>query len=248
MSCLFTPRRLRRSMLAAGSMIVPAEVGRPLPSPLAGRAIDLPRQRLLRLSKLSPLPCVGGPGQRQPCYYVRRSYIIRPGCRTGIYAKNDGGCFQPQIHGLVCPKYRRPVLIERRQNAPVESILLSAALLRHERSCARNADHVGVFIETDSRRAPAQFVGKIKANASLVLRVEFPHFSFAPAEGCGADPSKPCLRRRWTRSEYRQGGGIHPCGRKCGDAVASSRKIRERQDRRGHWLELSSRRLLLPAR
>jgi hypothetical protein len=74
------------------------------------------------------------------------------------------------------PEVSSLVLIERRQNAPVESILLSAALLRHERSCARNADHVGVFIETDPQWAPAQFVGKIKANASLVLRVEFPHF------------------------------------------------------------------------
>lgn len=36
-------------------------------------------------------------------------------------------------------------------------------------------DHVHLFIETDPRWAPAEFVGKIKANTSRVLRSEFPH-------------------------------------------------------------------------
>jgi len=36
-------------------------------------------------------------------------------------------------------------------------------------------DHVHLFIGTDPRWAAGEFVGKIKANSSQVLRQEFPH-------------------------------------------------------------------------
>ena len=36
-------------------------------------------------------------------------------------------------------------------------------------------DHVHLFLETDPRWAPAEFVAKIKANTSRVLRAEFAH-------------------------------------------------------------------------
>jgi putative transposase len=92
------------------------------------------------------------------------------------YAKNAGAVFSLKYHVVWCPKYRRPVLtgaVERRRG----ELIRDAATRRDMKVHALEVmpDHIHLFIETDPRWAPAEFVGKIKANTSRVLREEFPH-------------------------------------------------------------------------
>jgi putative transposase len=92
------------------------------------------------------------------------------------YAKNAGAVFSLKYHVVWCPKYRRPVLtgaVERR----LGELIRDAATRRDMKVHALEVmpDHIHLFIETDPRWAPAEFVGKIKANTSRVLREEFPH-------------------------------------------------------------------------
>jgi putative transposase len=92
------------------------------------------------------------------------------------YAKNAGAVFSLKYHVVWCPKYRRPVLTDRVEKRLAE-LVREAAALRDMKIHALEvmADRVHLFIETDPRWAPAEFVGKIKANTSRVLREEFPH-------------------------------------------------------------------------
>lgn len=92
------------------------------------------------------------------------------------YAKNAGAVFSLKYHVVWCPKYRRPVLVDAVADR-LKALILEAASLREMPVHALEVmpDHVHLFIETDPRWAPAEFVGKIKANTSRVLRSEFPH-------------------------------------------------------------------------
>ena len=92
------------------------------------------------------------------------------------YAKNAGAVFSLKYHVVWCPKYRRPVLVDRVEKRLVD-LITDAAEWRGMTVHALEVmpDHVHLFIETDPRWAPAEFVGKIKANTSRVLREEFPH-------------------------------------------------------------------------
>jgi putative transposase len=92
------------------------------------------------------------------------------------YAKNAGAVFSLKYHVVWCPKYRRKVLTDRVETRLGE-LIREAAALRDMKIHALEVmpDHVHLFIETDPRWAPAEFVGKIKANTSRVLREEFPH-------------------------------------------------------------------------
>jgi putative transposase len=92
------------------------------------------------------------------------------------YAKNGGAVFSLKSHVVWCPKYRRPVLTDRVERRLIE-LVREAAALRDMKVYALEVmpDHVHLLIETDPRWAPAEFVGKIKANTSRVLREEFPH-------------------------------------------------------------------------
>jgi putative transposase len=92
------------------------------------------------------------------------------------YAKNAGAVFSLKYHAVWCPKYRRPVLTGHVERRLIE-LIRDAAVQRDMKVHALEVmpDHVHLFIETDPRWAPAEFVGKIKANTSRVLREEFPH-------------------------------------------------------------------------
>ena len=92
------------------------------------------------------------------------------------YAKNAGAVFSLKYHVVWCPKYRRPVLVDAVADR-LKALIVEAASLREMPVHALEVmpDHVHLFIETDPRWAPAEFVGKIKANTSRVLRSEFPH-------------------------------------------------------------------------
>jgi len=92
------------------------------------------------------------------------------------YAKNAGAVFSLKFHVVWCPKYRRQVLTGAVE-ARLAGLIREAAALREMTVHALEVmpDHVHLFIETDPRWAPAEFIGKIKANTSRVLRMEFPH-------------------------------------------------------------------------
>jgi putative transposase len=92
------------------------------------------------------------------------------------YAKNAGAVFSLKFHCVWCPKYRRPVLTGAVETRLAE-LIREAASFRGMTVHALQVmpDHVHLFLETDPRWAPAEFVGKIKANTSRVLRQEFPH-------------------------------------------------------------------------
>lgn len=92
------------------------------------------------------------------------------------YARNAGAVFSLKYHVVWCPKYRKPVLVDAVEGR-LRSLILEAAALREMPVHALEImpDHVRLFIETDPRWAPAEFVGKIKANTSRVLRSEFSH-------------------------------------------------------------------------
>jgi putative transposase len=92
------------------------------------------------------------------------------------YAKNAGAVFSLKYHVVWCPKYRKPVLIGLVEKRLIE-LIREAATLRGMKVHALEVmpDHVHLFLETDPRWAPAEFVGKIKANTSRVLREEFQH-------------------------------------------------------------------------
>ena len=92
------------------------------------------------------------------------------------YAKNAGAVFSLKYHVVWCPMYRKPVLVGRVKERLAE-LITDAAEWRGMTVHALEVmpDHVHLFIETDPRWAPAEFVGKIKANTSRVLRQEFPH-------------------------------------------------------------------------
>jgi putative transposase len=77
-----------------------------------------------------------------------------------------------------CRKYRRPVLPDRVEKRLVELIEAAAMGDMKVQAIEVMPDHVGLFIEKDPHWPPAEFVGefvgKIKANTSRVLREEFP--------------------------------------------------------------------------
>jgi putative transposase len=92
------------------------------------------------------------------------------------YAKNAGAVFSLKYHVVWCPKYRKPVLVGPVEKRLIE-LIVDAAELRGMTVHALEVmpDHVHLFVETDPRWAPAEIVGKIKANTSRVLREEFRH-------------------------------------------------------------------------
>lgn len=91
------------------------------------------------------------------------------------YARNAGAVFSLKYHLVWCPKYRRPVLVDRVEGRLKELVLEIA----HNRDMIVHAlevmpDHVHAFLETDPRWAPADIAGRFKAVTSRVLREEFP--------------------------------------------------------------------------
>jgi putative transposase len=91
------------------------------------------------------------------------------------YAKSAGAVFSLKYHLVWCPKYRRPVLVDRvedRLKELVHEIADNRDMTIHALEVM--PDHVHTFIETDPRWAPADVAGRFKAVTSRVLREEFP--------------------------------------------------------------------------
>lgn len=98
------------------------------------------------------------------------------------YANNAGAVFSLKYHLVWCPKCRKPVRV-----GPVEKRAELRGMTAHALEVM--PDHVHLFVETDPRWAPAEIVGKIKANTSRVLRKEFRHL-------------RTTLPRLWSRSYF----------------------------------------------
>ena len=91
------------------------------------------------------------------------------------YARNAGAVFSLKYHIVWCPKYRRPVLVDRvetRLKELVREIATTRDMTIHALEVM--PDHVHAFIESDPRWAPAEIAAKFKAVTSRVLRAEFP--------------------------------------------------------------------------
>src|SRR5215475_3262162 len=87
-------------------------------------------------------------------------------------AKNAGAVFSLKYDVVWWPKHRKPVLVDR-----VDELITDATEWRGMTVHALEVmpDRVHLFIETEPKWAAGEFVGKIKANSSRVLRQEFPH-------------------------------------------------------------------------
>ena len=91
------------------------------------------------------------------------------------YARNAGAVFSLKYHIVWCPKYRRPVLVDRVETR-LKELVCEIATTRDMTIHALEVmpDHVHAFIESDPRWAPAEIATKFKAVTSRVLRAEFP--------------------------------------------------------------------------
>ena len=91
------------------------------------------------------------------------------------YAKNAGAVYSLKYHVVWCPKYRRSVLTGDVATR-LESLLRDKAsqLGATVHALEVMPDHVHMFIETDTTRAPAHIAFQFKGYTSNVLRREFP--------------------------------------------------------------------------
>jgi putative transposase len=106
------------------------------------------------------------------------------------YRKNAGAVFSLKYHIVWCPKYRRPVLVDRVE-ASLHRLLTAKAL---ELGITVHAlevmpDHVHLFVEADPTRCVAEIVNRFKGFTSHELRREFPNL-------------RSRLPTLWSRSYY----------------------------------------------
>ena len=93
-------------------------------------------------------------------------------------------------HIVWCPKYRRPVLVDKIAERLVELLNQKAKELQVEIVEANiMSDHVHLFIRTKPIYAPQFVVGQLKGYTSRLLRQEF-------------DSLRSRLPTLWTRSYY----------------------------------------------
>ena len=155
------------------------------------------------VSRIIGAACVGRSRQRQ--LYVMYAAAI-------LYSA-DAVAARPRMPRAVAPKYvvwcevnRRPVLTSGIEARLVESIIQSAALLRHQRSIALEVmpDHVHLVIETDPRwRRQSSLV---TSKRTRTVRMELPDLRRArrPVEPIRRElaSSRRDPIRIPTRSEY----------------------------------------------
>ncbi len=81
-----------------------------------------------------------------------------------------------KYHLVWCPKYRRQVLVGDVATRLKELLEAKAAELRAPiHALEIMPDHVHLFVESDSTRAPAHIAAQFKGVTSRLLRQEFPH-------------------------------------------------------------------------
>ena len=106
------------------------------------------------------------------------------------YAKYAGAVFSLRYHFVWCPKYRRAVLVggvAERLEEIIRGVYDELEGVVHALEVM--PDHVHLFVESDTRWAPAGIVGRLKGVSSRLLREEFPHL-------------RSRLPTLWSRSYY----------------------------------------------
>jgi putative transposase len=91
------------------------------------------------------------------------------------YRKNAGAVFSLKYHLVWCPKYRRPVLVDRIASS-LRGLLTAKAVELEITIHALEVmpDHVHLFLEADPTRCIAEIVNRFKGFTSRELRREFP--------------------------------------------------------------------------
>jgi len=90
------------------------------------------------------------------------------------YAKNAGAVYSLKYHLVWCPKYRRPVLVDRvdqRLRALLQEIATELDVTIHALEVM--PDHVHLFVEADPTLCVAELVNRFKGRTSHDLRAEF---------------------------------------------------------------------------
>jgi len=91
------------------------------------------------------------------------------------YVRNAGAVYSLKYHLVWCPKYRRPVLVDKVASR-LKFLLEEKAARLGARIHALEVmpDHVHIFLGTDPTRAPAHIAFQFKGYTSHILRREFP--------------------------------------------------------------------------
>ena len=109
---------------------------------------------------------------------------------SGEYIHKQGLVYKNQFHGVCCPKYRRPVLVDGVEVRLKEILLETAAKLDVKiLSMEIMPDHVHLFISFDPRLMLHKIIKDLKGASARILREEFPSL-------------KSRLPSLWTRSYF----------------------------------------------
>jgi putative transposase len=109
---------------------------------------------------------------------------------TQRYRKTVGSVYNLHFHLVWCPKYRRPVLIDKVASRLKELLALKAKELGAEiESMEIMPDHVHLLVSVLPIYAPAQIAFQFKGFTARRLRQEFP-------------PLRTRLPSLWSRSYY----------------------------------------------
>jgi putative transposase len=90
------------------------------------------------------------------------------------YRKNAGAVFALKYHLVWCPKYRRPVLVDRIASS-LHGLLTAKAMELEITIHALEVmpDHVHLFVAADPTRCVAEIVNRFKGFTSRELRREY---------------------------------------------------------------------------
>jgi len=92
------------------------------------------------------------------------------------YRSNHNVVFACQYHIIICPKYRRKVLVgevEQRLKAIAREVAaeMDVEILEME----TDQDHIHLLVSVDPQWGVKRFVKMLKGRSSRLLRAEFPH-------------------------------------------------------------------------
>jgi len=92
------------------------------------------------------------------------------------YRSNHNVVFACQYHVIICPKYRRKVLVgevEQRLKAIAREVAaeMDVEILEME----TDQDHIHLLVSVDPQWGVNRFVKMLKGRSSRLLRTEFPH-------------------------------------------------------------------------
>jgi len=92
------------------------------------------------------------------------------------YRSNHNVVFACQYHIIICPKYRRKVLVgEVEQRLKVIAREVAAEMDVEILEMETDQDHIHLLVSVDPQLGVNRFVKMLKGRSSRLLRTEFPH-------------------------------------------------------------------------